>query len=139
MLKWPNDVMLGGRKLAGILLERSADRVAVGFGVNLASAPDLDDRVAASLGGEMGPRAFAPLLAASFARRLTLWRSHDGRELANAWQRRAHPVGTALKVHLSREELVAGCFDGLEDDGAMRLRVSDGSIQLVRAGDVALD
>ena len=44
MLKWPNDLMLMGRKLAGILLERSGDRVAVGFGVNLASAPQLADR-----------------------------------------------------------------------------------------------
>ena len=42
MLKWPNDVMLLGSKLAGILLERSGDRVAVGFGVNLAAAPDAD-------------------------------------------------------------------------------------------------
>ena len=51
MLKWPNDVMLLGKKLAGILLERSGDRVVVGFGVNLASAPDLTDRPCASLGG----------------------------------------------------------------------------------------
>ncbi len=44
MLKWPNDVMLLGKKLAGVLLERSGDRVAIGFGVNLASAPQLSDR-----------------------------------------------------------------------------------------------
>ena len=52
MLKWPNDLLLLGRKIAGILLERSGDRVAIGFGVNLASAPDLPDRQAASLGGQ---------------------------------------------------------------------------------------
>ena len=51
MLKWPNDVMLAGKKLAGILLERNGDRVAVGFGVNLASAPELADRQGGSLGG----------------------------------------------------------------------------------------
>ena len=39
MLKWPNDVLLLGRKLAGILLERGSDRIVIGFGVNLASAP----------------------------------------------------------------------------------------------------
>ena len=54
MLKWPNDLMLGGKKLAGILLERSGDRVAVGFGVNLASAPALEGREAATLGGRDG-------------------------------------------------------------------------------------
>ena len=47
MLTWPNDVLLLGRKAAGILLERSGERVAVGFGVNLASAPKLDGKQAA--------------------------------------------------------------------------------------------
>src|SRR5206468_3391904 len=68
LLKWPNDLMLAGNKLAGILLERSRNRVAVGFGVNLAAAPQLPDREGASLGGMILPEAFAPLLAASFAR-----------------------------------------------------------------------
>ena len=74
MLKWPNDLMLLGKKLAGILLERSGDRVAVGFGVNLAAAPELAGRESASLGGKIAPQAFAPLLAGSFARLLELWR-----------------------------------------------------------------
>src|ERR671920_1326587 len=77
MLKWPNDVMLLGKKLAGILLERSGERVAVGFGVNLASAPPLTGREGASLGGAVVPQAFAPLLAASFARLLDLWRRSE--------------------------------------------------------------
>jgi len=77
MLKWPNDLMLAGKKLAGILLERSGDRVAVGFGVNLASAPDLPERPCASLSGQITPQAFAPLLAGSFARLLGLWRSSN--------------------------------------------------------------
>ena len=51
MLKWPNDLMLLGKKLAGILLERSGDRIVVGFGVNLASAPELAGPPSASLGG----------------------------------------------------------------------------------------
>src|SRR6185436_8397819 len=68
MLKWPNDVMVLGKKAAGILLERSGDRIAVGFGVNLANAPIIRDRQTASLGGHVAPEAFAPLLAGSFAR-----------------------------------------------------------------------
>jgi BirA family biotin operon repressor/biotin-[acetyl-CoA-carboxylase] ligase len=77
MLKWPNDVMLAGKKLAGILLERSGERIAVGFGVNLAGAPQLPDRQGASLGGQILPQAFAPLLAGSFARMLGLWRTSE--------------------------------------------------------------
>ena len=138
MLKWPNDVILQGKKLAGILLERSSDRVAVGFGVNLASAPILPDRQGASLGGKIAPQAFAPLLAGSFSRLLELWRQSEPAALAQAWLSRAHPVGSPLTVHSTAEERVTGRFDGIEPDGALRLRRDDGMIDIVRAGDVEL-
>lgn len=139
MLKWPNDVLLGGKKLAGILLERNGERVAAGFGVNLASAPQLPDRQGASLDGKVAPEAFAPLLAASFARLLGLWRSSESAALARAWQERAHPLGTRLTVQLNRDETISGRFAGLEPDGALRLMRDDGSIEVIRAGDVTLD
>jgi BirA family biotin operon repressor/biotin-[acetyl-CoA-carboxylase] ligase len=138
MLKWPNDLLVHGKKLAGILLERSGDRVVVGFGVNLAAAPELADRKSASLGGKIAPQAFAPLLAASFARLLGLWRSSGPGLIAQAWLARAHPIGTPLTVHASAEERLSGHFDGLEPDGALRLRRDDRSIEVVRAGDVEL-
>jgi BirA family biotin operon repressor/biotin-[acetyl-CoA-carboxylase] ligase len=138
MLKWPNDLMLSGAKLAGILLERSGDRVVLGFGVNLSSAPDLPDRHAASLRGEIQPAAFAPLIAASFARLLPLWRSAEPAALVLAWEKRAHLVGTKLSVHLGLDEQISGRFGGLEADGALRLLLDDGSIEVVRAADVFL-
>jgi BirA family biotin operon repressor/biotin-[acetyl-CoA-carboxylase] ligase len=138
MLKWPNDLMLSGRKLAGILLERSGERVVLGFGVNLAGAPDLPDRQAASLDTEAQPEAFAPLLAGSFARLLTLWRTTDTPSLARAWEHRAHLVGTKLSVHVGQDETMSGRFGGLDPDGALRLILDDGSIELVRAADVYL-
>ena len=137
MLKWPNDLLLGNDKLAGILLERSGDRIVAGFGVNLSSAPALPGRQAASLKGALTPHGFAPLLAASFGRMLALWRASEPAALAKAWQMRAHPLGTPLTVHVSPEESVSGVFDGIEPDGALRLRIDDG-IQIVRAGDVLL-
>ena len=139
MLKWPNDLMLLGRKLAGILLERSGDRIAVGFGVNLAGAPNLDGRQAASLSGEVGPQTFAPLLAGSFERLLSLWRASEPGLIAQAWLARAHPLGTMLTVHTGKDETLTGRFAGLEHDGALRLALDGGSIEVVRAGDVALD
>lgn len=138
MLKWPNDLLLLGRKLSGVLLERSGDRVVVGIGVNLASAPDLPGRQCASLSGRVGPEDFAPLLAGSFERLLKLWRGSATELIAQAWLARAHPIGTPLKVHSSADEWVSGRFDGLERDGALRLRGEDGSLQIVRAGDVEL-
>ena len=137
MLKWPNDLLLRNSKLAGTLLERSGDRVVAGFGVNLASAPKLADRDAATLNGALPPQAFAPLLAGSFMRMLVLWRSTQPEQFAQAWLARAHPVGTRLTVHSAADEKVAGTFDGIEPDGALRLRHDD-EVEVIRAGDVEL-
>ena len=138
-LKWPNDLLIDGAKLAGILLERSGDRVAVGFGVNLAAAPAIDGRKTAALKSfvELTPQTFAPLLATSFARILDAWRTSDPAQFAQAWMARAHAVGTPLEVHSGPDERVAGTFDGIEPDGAMRLK-RDGMIDIIRAGDVKL-
>jgi BirA family biotin operon repressor/biotin-[acetyl-CoA-carboxylase] ligase len=137
MLKWPNDLLLNGDKLAGVLLERSGERIVAGFGVNLASAPRLPDRAAASLNGAIMPQAFAPLLAASFARLLALWRSSEPGAIARAWQMRAHQPGALLTVHTGADERLSGRFDGIEPDGALRLR-TDVGVEIVRAGDVTL-
>lgn len=138
MLKWPNDLMLLGKKLAGILLERSGERVVVGFGVNLASAPELTDRQGISLDGKVTPESFAPLLAGSFGRLLELWRRSETFVLAQAWLARAHPVGARMTVHSSGAERLSGRFEGLEPDGALRLRRDDGELEIVRAADVEL-
>lgn len=138
LLKWPNDLLLGGAKLGGILLERSGDRVVAGFGVNLEQAPTLDDRVAAVLPNRFSPQAFAPLIAAAFARMLDSWRQLETNSLANAWQSRAHAIGTMLTVHAAPGEQISGIFDGLEPGGALRLRLADGSVRVMHAGDVSL-
>jgi BirA family biotin operon repressor/biotin-[acetyl-CoA-carboxylase] ligase len=139
MLKWPNDLMLEGRKLGGILLERSGDRVAVGIGINLAASPRLRGGEAANLGGAITPQAFAPLIAGSFARLLDLWRSSESSALIRAWQERAHLPGTRLTVHVGKDETLSGRFAGLEMDGALRLMLDDATIEVVRAGDIQLD
>jgi BirA family biotin operon repressor/biotin-[acetyl-CoA-carboxylase] ligase len=139
-LKWPNDLMVGDAKLAGILLERSGDRVVAGFGVNLACAPPIAGRKTAALKAEqsIAPQAFAPLLAGKFSQLLAVWRAADPAVFAQAWLARAHPIGTALEVHSAPGERVRGTFDGIEADGAMRLKRADGMIDIIRAGDVSL-
>ncbi len=137
-LKWPNDVMLGLAKLAGILLERSGDRVVAGFGVNLAVAPAIAGRATASLEAAITPQDFAPILADRFTRIMALWRSTDSAAFAKAWLARAHPVGTRISVHLNHDQRIAGRFDGIDPDGALRLCFDDGRIETIRAGDVSL-
>ncbi|HEX5236880.1 MAG TPA: biotin--[acetyl-CoA-carboxylase] ligase, partial [Sphingomicrobium sp.] len=62
----------------------------------------------------------------------------EPRMIVQAWLARAHPVGARLRVHSSGDELVSGRFDGVEPDGALRLRLDSGELEIVRAGDVEL-
>jgi len=141
-LKWPNDLLLGGAKLSGILLERVGQAAVIGIGVNLAAAPSPPDRPVSHLAGAgpaPGRDAFAQDLAASFDRELDRWRQFGLEPLLNRWLAAAHPAGTALSVHASDGRRVSGTFAGLEPDGALRLRLADGSCRVIHAGDVSLE
>jgi BirA family biotin operon repressor/biotin-[acetyl-CoA-carboxylase] ligase len=136
-IKWPNDLLVGHAKLAGILLERSNDAVVIGIGVNLAHHPEGLERPTVSL-ASLGvsppdPHIFLLDLVQAFARWLQRWRSEGLAPIRAQWLQRAHPIGTALSTG-GRE----GLFEGLDGDGALLLRHADGTIETVRAGDVFL-
>lgn len=141
VLKWPNDLMIGTAKLAGILLERVADSVVIGIGVNLASAPELPDRETIAL-GDLGAGtdrdAFAAELVRQFDIELDRWRSFGLPPILKRWLAAAHPVGTPLGVGEPGEEPLQGSFAGLSDDGALLLRLADGQTRVIHAGDVRL-
>ena len=141
-IKWPNDVMANGAKLSGILLERTGDAVVVGIGVNLASHPDLPDRKTTSIAALTGiapdARFFLEGLTEVFQPLLSSWRGAGLPALLNRWRAAAHTVGTALKVSLPDGTAVDGSYDGLGDDGALRLRLADGTVRVIHAGDVFL-
>lgn len=132
-IKWPNDLLVDGAKLAGVLLERQGDAVVIGFGVNLARHPADLDRPAASLDPPVPPAAFLRCLAAAFAVWLGRWRAQGLAPVRAAWLAAAHPIGAALAAGGAR-----GSFDGLDETGALRLRLADGSVRVVHAGDVFL-
>lgn len=137
LIKWPNDLLVGGAKLSGILLERADDAVVIGFGVNLAAQPEGLDRPATSLfallGSAPSPAVFVETLAESFARWLARWRSEGLGPVRARWLAAAHPPGTALTTSLGD-----GLFDGLDENGALRLRLADGAVRVIHAGDVFL-
>ena len=139
MLKWPNDLMLAGAKIAGILLEGEGRSVVVGIGVNLAIAPELPDRATIALSA-FGPAPdrdiFAARLSDAFALQVGQWRDYGKEALFERWLSVAHPQGTALTVTVPDEDIFSGAFAGLEADGALRLRLADGSIRTIHAGDV---
>ncbi|MCC2979939.1 biotin--[acetyl-CoA-carboxylase] ligase [Sphingomonas sp. IC4-52] len=140
-IKWPNDLLLDGAKLAGILLERSGNAIVIGFGVNLASHPSIDGRRTASLAGRLWIHSVAELydhLTVEFARWLGIWRAQGLAPVVARWQAQAHAPGTPLNANLADGTTITGTYDGLAPDGALRLRLADGSVHVIHAGDVFL-
>lgn len=142
-LKWPNDVLLGGRKLAGILTESATtpqgaiDWMAFGIGANLARAPTVVGREVACLaewGEAPGPRAAAEAVLAA----LTRWRAVLADEgfapVRAAFLCRAPAPGAPLALRHSAG-IVDGCFAGLDERGALLLQTEDGLRAFV-AGEV---
>lgn len=145
-LKWPNDLSHDGRKLAGILLESSGVAgaevawLAIGIGINVVGHPEGVEFPATSLPAigapPVTPDDVLAALAASFERWLTVWRGVQGfAAIREAWLTRAGGLGQSLTVRLSNETF-AGTFEGLAPDGALQLRLADGVLRSVSAGDV---
>ncbi|HJU56587.1 MAG TPA: biotin--[acetyl-CoA-carboxylase] ligase [Pyrinomonadaceae bacterium] len=146
-IKWPNDIVAGGRKLCGILAETietgTGRAVILGIGVNLddrAFPPELKETAAsvASLTGN-APDAetlLQSLLGAVFRRYAALQAAGGGREIIDAWSRRSsYADGRPVRVALATETF-DGLTRGLEPDGALRVETDQGEIRIVRAGDV---
>lgn len=136
-LKWPNDVLVAGAKLAGILTERSGDHVVVGIGVNLVAAPEVAGRRTVAL-GEIGRDAFARSLAGHWQAVLAAWHAGQWASLREEWLARAHPLGTLLHAQDAELGPVTGAFAGLDPSGAALLRLADGVCRAIHAGDIDL-
>lgn len=142
-LKWPNDLLLQGRKLAGILIERGEvggqGWLVIGFGANLARAPDLPDRVPACL-AELGvapePAVVACRLLTALDRWMEVAQAGGFLPVRDAWLARAHPVGTPLAVRAVGAHRT-GLFAGLAEDGALLLRV-DTRLERFATGEILL-
>lgn len=135
-LKWPNDVLVDGGKVAGILLESAVDQsglvqhVVTGIGVNVAFAPELPEMryPGAVLGGSVQDALEG--LAASLAKRLVQWRRDGFPAVREAWLAKAGPLGATVDVRLG-EELVRGRFGGLDGEGALLLETESGPRRIV--------
>jgi BirA family transcriptional regulator, biotin operon repressor / biotin---[acetyl-CoA-carboxylase] ligase len=143
-IKWPNDVLLHGHKLAGILLDAShrgdsLDWLVIGIGANLASAPTIPGRATACLAQETpapSPEAVAAALLGRLAHWREVWLAGDLAEIRAAWLARTQPVGTPIK--LARDGVVTGgTFAGLDHHGSVLLEI-DGRLQPFATGEVLL-
>jgi len=135
-LKWPNDVLVDGGKIAGILLESAVgragqvDHVVAGIGLNVGFAPQLPEMryPGAALGGSV--EAALEGLTAALAARLAQWRRDGFETVRAAWLAQAGPIGAEVDVRLG-DELVRGRFAGLDRQGALLLDTAAGPRKIV--------
>jgi BirA family biotin operon repressor/biotin-[acetyl-CoA-carboxylase] ligase len=146
--KWPNDILIEGRKAAGMLIESGPAAggglwLAVGVGVNLASFPEDVERPATALANHMSHSVIRPptqdealeRLAAGFDCVLQLWLTEGFAPIRQAWLARAVGMGGPCTARLERDT-VTGAAEGLDGDGALLLRLPDGELRRITAGDV---
>ena len=144
--KWPNDILVDGGKIAGILLESAlrpegrVDWVVLGIGVNLASHPRLKGPTPPTSFVDAGAQPLAPedalpSLLAALARRRRDWETQGFAAVRRAWLARAHGLGGSVTVANGNRQLV-GIFEGLDAEGALVLLQADSVRISIAAGDV---
>ena len=143
-LKWPNDVLVGGAKVSGILLEAAAaadhviDWLVVGVGVNVSSHPPHTPYPATSLWREGCHSAPAVVLEA-FAERFEawhgVWRDSGFGRVRDRWLASARGLGEAIEIRLERE-ILRGRFSDLDESGALMLDTGNGGRRPVTTGDL---
>jgi len=146
--KWPNDVLLAGGKVSGILIESGRAPagglwLAVGIGVNLANQPADVERPAASVASHLRHGATAPpnteqaleQLSRDFAKWFALWEAEGFAPIREAWLASAVGIGKPCIARLDRET-VHGVAEGLDMDGVLLMRLDDGGLRRIAAGDV---
>ncbi|OYX05722.1 MAG: biotin--[acetyl-CoA-carboxylase] ligase [Rhizobiales bacterium 32-66-8] len=145
-LKWPNDLMLDGGKLAGILVEGGSDSAGrpaavIGFGVNCLHHPEDLPYRATSLeeaGAPTAPDRVLEALDRAMAVRLNQWNGGNGfPSVRTDWMRHALAIGDTVNVRIGERE-VTGRFESIDARGAMMLRRRDGIAEIITAGDVSL-
>jgi BirA family biotin operon repressor/biotin-[acetyl-CoA-carboxylase] ligase len=146
-LKWPNDVLIEGRKACGVLIESGPAAggtwAAVGVGLNLATYPEAVERPATALADHLSHdmiRAPSPdeaiaILAETFDVTLALWLAQGFAPIRQAWTERALGFGGPCAARLERER-VTGVAEGLDADGALLLRLPGNELRRITAGDV---
>jgi BirA family transcriptional regulator, biotin operon repressor / biotin---[acetyl-CoA-carboxylase] ligase len=128
--KWPNDVLIGGKKVAGILLESEGvgGKIAaliVGIGVNIASHPPDTEMPATSLGPAVTPATMLAAICRHFLSWHDIWRTQGFTPLREAWLARAHGLGSDIRVRYGTTETL-GRFVDLDASGALVLENSEG-------------
>jgi len=140
VLKWPNDVLLGQAKLAGILIDAAPsgvglDWLVIGIGINLREAPSIAGKQTTALGQHGVDRGPQPV-AEAVLERLEYWRDAPSAAIMEAWLSRAHGIGMPIEVSAGGK-LLQGSFAGLTPAGELLLQCEN-RIEAISTGEVLL-
>ncbi len=145
-LKWPNDLLVDGAKISGILLEAETlsdgrQAVVIGFGVNCVSHPPLTLYQATdlrSLGFQVSAERLFDVLTGVLAEQLACWRQPGGfQSIRQSWLKRSAHLGKEITVKTAKED-ITGIFADLDERGHLVLKQDDGRRRTIYAGDVFL-
>jgi len=140
-LKWPNDVLLKGGKVAGILLESIGEHLVIGIGVNLAHAPDagqLEARalrpmsLADDLGLDVSAEVFLDVLAGEYAALEDQFITHGFAPIRRDWLAHAARLGEVITARTMRDEII-GTFEDVDEAGSLILKTSEGRVAITAA------
>jgi len=144
VLKWPNDVLADGAKLAGILLEAQtgssgALEITIGIGVNVVSAPQglpYPTICTNELGASADAQKIFELLAEHWVDVYAMWDNGAGiSRVLNIWRQYAAGVGNQVIVNVD-DEIIQGIFEAIDDTGRLIVKTNDGQTKAIAAGDV---
>jgi BirA family biotin operon repressor/biotin-[acetyl-CoA-carboxylase] ligase len=139
VLKWPNDVLVEGGKISGILLEQADGAMIIGIGLNVLVAPDnavYPTTTIAARGGVASVDGARTILLQRMELLLGVWEAGGFPPIRSAWLARSHPIGERLRVTAGGRR-AEGVFVGLDADGALLLDTDAGRERVV-AGDVGV-
>ena len=139
--KWPNDLMLDGRKLGGILIEASprgqSNLVAIGMGLNVAVSPSGLRAVSLKeMGLAVSVRQILQEVCQSFDHWYRVWLQEGFAPVRKRWLEAAHRKGDRIDVRFPDDTMIDGSFNGIDPNGALILEQSGGKIDLISAGEV---
>lgn len=138
-VKWPNDILLEGKKLVGILLERHDDKIIAGIGVNVASSPKTEMAYeTADLGGCLSVEEVSDLILSALSKALDVFQAKGLGAILEQWKHVAVGMGEPIRVNLPQGQ-IHGIFRDLSVSGALLLELPDKTITEITAGAVFFD
>lgn len=133
-IKWPNDILINGSKVAGILIDVVSDHVIIGFGINIANAPN----GCAYIGSGAEISEVRNVLLQQFEKFYQLWQNDQWHDIKSMWETTAFPIGTPMVTTIKgiKRNII---YDGITHEGHLKYIDDAGHKHTMTAGDIFVE